>query len=155
MVMSDLVVPDAVLPSLRAPSKKAALLEMSERAGLVSGLDGRAIFDAVLQRERLGSTGVGNGIAIPHGKLARCERIFGVFARLDKPIDFEAMDGEPVDLVFLLIASETAGADHLKALARVARFLRDPKMAAQLRVPRDADALHAVLRQSGQTSHAA
>ncbi len=155
MALTDLITHDAVLPALRAPSKKAVLQEMSERAGLVSGLSGREIFDAVLQRERLGSTGVGNGIAIPHGKLSRCERIFGVFARLEKPIDFEAMDGEPVDLVFLLIASETAGADHLKALARVARFLRDPKTAAQLRMTRSAEALYAVLMQSGQTSHAA
>ena len=93
--------------------------------------------------------------SIPHGKLAHCDRIFGVFARLEKPIDFEAMDGEPVDLVFLLIASETAGADHLKALAKVARFLRDPKMTAQLRTARDAEALHAVMMLAGQTSPAA
>ena len=155
MALSDLIASDAVLPQLRATGKKAVLAEMSERAGLVSGLSGRKIFDAVLQRERLGSTGVGNGIAIPHGKLVRCERILGVFARLERPIDFEAMDGEPVDLVLLLIASETAGADHLKALARVARFLRDPKVAAQLRATRDVDVLHAVLARSGQTSHAA
>ena len=155
MTLIDLIVPDAVLPSLRATGKKALLQEMSERAGLVSGLGGREIFDAVLQRERLGSTGVGNGVAIPHGKLVRCNRIFGVFARLEKPLDFEAVDGEPVDLVFLLIASETAGADHLKALARVARLLRDPKIAAQLRATRDAAVLHAVLTQAGHASHAA
>ena len=155
MALIDLIAGDAVLPSLRASNKKAVLQDMSERAALVSGLDARGIFDAVLQRERLGSTGVGHGVAIPHGKLARCERIFGVFARLERPIDFEAMDGEPVDLVFLLIASEMAGADHLKALARVARFLRDPKLTARLRTTRDADTLHAVLMQSGQTSHAA
>ncbi|MDX7951417.1 PTS sugar transporter subunit IIA [Lichenihabitans sp. Uapishka_5] len=155
MILIDLIVPEAVLPSLRVTGKKALLQEMSERAGVVSGLAGREIFDAVLQRERLGSTGVGNGVAIPHGKLSRCERIFGVFARLEKPIEFEAMDGEPVDLVFLLIASEIAGADHLKALARVARFLRDPKTAARLRMTRGADALHAILMQAGQASHAA
>ena len=90
---------------------------MSERAALVSGLPAREIFNAILQRERLGSTGVGDGVAIPHGKLAKCERLFGVFARLERPIDFEALDGLPVDLIFLLIAPESAGADHLKALA--------------------------------------
>ncbi|MCW6507905.1 PTS sugar transporter subunit IIA [Lichenifustis flavocetrariae] len=155
MPLIDLIPGDAILPSLRAASKKTVLQEMSERAAAVSGLSDREVFDAVLQRERLGSTGVGNGVAIPHGKLARCERIFGVFARLEKPIDFEAMDGAPVDLVFLLIASEMAGADHLKALARVARFLRDPKLTMQLRMTRDAKALHAVLMQSDHTSHAA
>jgi nitrogen PTS system EIIA component len=155
MALIDLIAPEAVIASLRAANKKAVLQEMGERAGLVSGLSGREIFDAVLQRERLGSTGVGNGVAIPHGKLAQCGRIFGVFARLERPIDFEAMDGEPVDLVFLLIASETAGADHLKALAKVARFLRDPKMTAQLRMARDAEALHAVMMLAGQTSPAA
>jgi len=98
-----------------------------------------------MQRERLGSTGIGNGIAIPHGKLARLERLFGVFARLERPIDFEALDGQPVDLVFLLLAPEGAGADHLKALARIARLLRDSEVAQKLRESRDADALYAVI----------
>ena len=80
-----------------------------------------------MQREKLGSTGVGNGIAIPHGKLPKLDKLFGLFARLDRPIDFEALDGQPVDLIFLLLAPEGAGADHLKALARVARLLRDPE----------------------------
>jgi nitrogen PTS system EIIA component len=155
MPLSDLIAPEAVIPGLRAANKKAVLIEMSERAALTSGLPARDIFDAVLQRERLGSTGIGNGVAIPHGKFAGCERIFGVFARLDKPIDFEAMDGAPVDLVFLLIASEMAGADHLKALARVARFLRDPKVVVQLRATRDIETLSSILLQMGATSHAA
>ena len=98
---------------------------MSERAALVSGLPARQIFDLISQRERLGSTGVGDGIAIPHGKLARCGRIFGIFARLERPIDFEAPDGLPVDLVLILVAPESAGVDHLKALAMIARVLRD------------------------------
>ena len=86
-----------------------------------------------MQREKLGSTGVGNGIAIPHGKLPKLDKLFGLFARLDRPVDFEALDGQPVDLVFLLLAPEGAGADHLKALARVARLLRDPEVARKLR----------------------
>ena len=99
----------------------------------------------MLQREKLGSTGIGHGIAIPHGKLPKLERLFGLFARLDRPIDFESLDGQPVDLIFLLLAPEGAGADHLKALARVARLLRDPDTANKLRDSRDADALYAVL----------
>ena len=99
---------------------------MSDRAAEVSGLSAREIFDSLLQRERLGPTGVGDGIAIPHGKLAKCGRIFGIFARLERAIDFEALDGLPVDLIFLLIAPESPGADHFKALATIARVLRDP-----------------------------
>ncbi|HEX4767922.1 MAG TPA: PTS IIA-like nitrogen regulatory protein PtsN [Lichenihabitans sp.] len=154
MPLSDLITEGAILPALRVNTKKAALHEISERAGTVSGLQAREIFDAVLQRERLGSTGVGNGIAIPHGKLTSCSRIFGVFARLEKPIEFEALDGAPVDLLFLLVAPETAGADHLKALARIARILRDPRIVSRLRATRDAPALFGVLTQL-QTSNAA
>jgi PTS system nitrogen regulatory IIA component len=98
-----------------------------------------------MQREKLGSTGVGNGVAIPHGKLPKLGRLFGLFARLERGIDFEALDGQPVDLIFLLLAPEAAGADHLKALARVARLLRDPEVARKLRESTDADALYAVL----------
>ena len=145
MSLSELIKPDAVLPALRVNGKKQALQEMSERAEAVSGLPARQIFDALLQRERLGSTGVGDGVAIPHGKLAKCEQIFGVFARLERPIDFEAPDGLPVDLIFMLIAPETAGADHLKALAAIARLLRNAASAAQLRATRDPAALYALL----------
>lgn len=154
MSLSDLLTAEAVLPSLRAPTKKALLQELCARAGLVSGLPEREVLDAVLQRERLGSTGVGRGIAIPHGKLGRCEKLFGVFARLDRPIDFDALDGEPVDLAFLLIAPETAGADHLKALASVARLLRDPARTARLRFARDADTILSILIET-PASHAA
>jgi PTS system nitrogen regulatory IIA component len=99
----------------------------------------------LLQRERLGTTGVGNGVAIPHGKLPKLTNLFGVFARLDRPVDFESMDNEPVDLVLLLLAPETAGADHLKALARVARLFKDADVVRKLRNSRDAEALYAVL----------
>ena len=115
------------------------------RAAELTGQNERGIFEILLQREKLGSTGVGNGIAIPHGKLPKLDKLFGLFARLDRPIDFEALDGQPVDLVFLLLAPEGAGADHLKALARVARMLRDADVAAKLRDSRDMDALYAVL----------
>ena len=154
MPLNDLISADAILPASRVSTKKAALQEISEKASLVSGIQAREIFDAVLQRERLGSTGIGNGIAIPHGKLTSCGRIFGVFARLDRPIEFEALDGAPVDLIFLLVAPEGAGADHLKALARIARVLREPRILAKLRATRDASALFSVLTQF-ETSNAA
>jgi PTS system nitrogen regulatory IIA component len=154
MPLNDLLAPEAVIPALRVNGKKQALQELSERAAKVSGLSGREIFDAILQRERLGSTGVGDGIAIPHGKLAKCARIFGVFARLERPIDFEALDGLPVDLIFLLVAPETAGADHLKALAMIARVLRNSALAGQLRATRDASGLYSVLTQAPHSNAA-
>ena len=128
-MLSDLLAPTAVLPALKVNGKKQAIQELAEKAAQLTGLPEREIFDTLLQRERLGSTGVGNGIAIPHGKLPKVDKLFGLFARLERPIDFDALDGEPVDLIFLLLAPESAGADHLKALARVARVLPDPATA--------------------------
>jgi nitrogen PTS system EIIA component len=148
MALTDLVVPQAVVPALRVNSKKQALQELATRAAAMCGRSDREVLEVLMQRERLGSTGIGSGIAIPHGKLAKLERLFGVFARLERPIDFEALDGQPVDLLFLLLAPEAAGADHLKALARVARLLRDPEIARKLRESRDAEALYAVLTAS-------
>jgi PTS system nitrogen regulatory IIA component len=133
------------MPALKVNSKKQALQELAARAAALCGRSEREVLDVLAQRERLGSTGIGNGIAIPHGKLPKLERLFGVFARLDRPVDFEALDGQPVDLLFLLLAPEAAGADHLKALARVARLLRDPEVARKLRESRDAEAIYAVL----------
>ena len=154
MPLTDLLTVDSVMPNLKAANKKQVLQELSERAAAVSGLPEREIFDALLQRERLGSTGVGAGVAIPHGKLTRANRIFGVFARLEKPIDFESLDGQPVDLVFMLVAPESSGADHLKALARIARILRDPTQVSTLRAARDAAGIYAVLTQQS-APHAA
>ena len=145
MPLTDLVAPNAIIPALKVNSKKQALQELAARAAALTGQNERAIFEILMQREKLGSTGVGNGIAIPHGKLPKLTRLFGLFARLDRPVDFEALDGQPVDLIFLLLAPEGAGADHLKALARVARLLRDPAIARKLRDSHDAEALYAVL----------
>ena len=152
MALTDLVVPQAVVPSLRVNNKKQALQELAARAATICGRSEREVQEVLMQRERLGSTGIGSGIAIPHGKLARLERLFGVFARLERPIDFEALDGQPVDLVFLLLAPEAAGADHLKALARIARLLRDTTIAQKLRESRDAEALYAVLTSASGES---
>ena len=148
MPLNDLVEANAILPALRVTTKKQALQEISDRAAEISGMSARDIFDALLQRERLGSTGVGGGIAIPHGKMPKTDRIFGVFARLERPIDFDALDGDPVDLIFLLIAPEGAGADHLKALSRIARALRDPGLTSRLRATRDASGLYLLLTQT-------
>jgi PTS system nitrogen regulatory IIA component len=145
MPLADLLLPNAIIPALKVNGKKPALQELAARAAELTGQNDRVIFDILMQREKLGSTGVGNGIAIPHGKLAKLGKLFGLFARLDRAIDFEALDGQPVDLVFLLLAPEQAGADHLKALARVARLLRDPDVARKLRDSRDAEAMFAVL----------
>ena len=145
MPLTELVGPNAIVPALKVTSKKQAIQELAARAARLTGQNERGIFETLLQREKLGSTGVGSGIAIPHGKLAKLDKLFGLFARLDRPIDFDALDGQPVDLIFLLLAPETAGADHLKALARVARLLRDSDVARKLRQSRDAEAIYAVL----------
>lgn len=154
MDLNDLIEVPAILPALKANSKKQVLQLVAEKAASLTGIPEREIFDTILQRERLGSTGVGNGIAIPHGKLPGVKRIIGVFARLEAPVDFEALDDQPVDLVFLLLAPEGAGADHLKALSRIARVLRDADTVAKVRGTRDAAAIHALLSDT-QGSQAA
>src|SRR5258708_6012444 len=145
MTITDLVAPEAIVPALKVSSRKQALQDLAARAAVLTGQNERAIFEVLLQREKLGTTAVGYGVAIPHGKLAKLDRLFGLFARLDRAIDFEALDGQPVDLVFVLLAPEAAGADHLKALARVARLLRDPDTANKLRDAHASEAIYAVL----------
>jgi len=154
MALADLLQQDAIIPALRVNSKKQLLQELAARAAKLTGISEREIFDIILQRERLGSTGVGHGIAIPHGKLNKIDTITGVFARLEVPIDFEALDDQPVDLVFLLLAPEGAGADHLKALSRIARVLRDHDLVAKLRATDSASAIFAFLNEE-QASNAA
>ncbi len=154
MQLSDLVSTDGVIASLKASSKKQALQELSERAAALTEVSSREIFETLLQRERLGSTGVGQGIAIPHGKISSLDRLYGVFARLDTPIEFDSMDDQPVDLIFLLLAPEHAGADHLKALARVSRLLRDPSVVDKLRASSESSVLYSILTEPA-ASHAA
>ncbi|EFO33019.1 nitrogen regulatory protein [Roseibium sp. TrichSKD4] len=155
MDLSDLLSKEAVVCGLKAKSKKQVIQELAGKASAATGLSEREIFDTLLQRERLGSTGVGQGIAIPHGKLTRLDKLIGFFAKLDRPIDFDALDDEPVDLVFLLLAPEGAGADHLKALARIARQLRDSSVAENLRNAGDEDAIYDLLVQPLTSSNAA
>jgi len=155
MHLGDLISPEAVIPSLKVKTKKQLLQELSARTGRLTGLSERDIFDGLWQRERLGSTGLGHGVAIPHAKLPGIKRIVGVFARLTEPVDFDAMDGDKVDIVFLLLAPEGAGADHLKALACISRLLRDGQAVEKLRASRDESALYAVLTEQATSSHAA
>ena len=148
MPSTDLISKDAIVPALKAKDKKQALMQLADVAGKLTGVAPREIFEKLFQRERLGSTGVGRGIAIPHLRMSGLDEITCVFARLDQPIAFDSMDGEPVDLIFVLLTPEHAGADHLKALARISRLMRDVATAQKLRATRDRAALHVVLTQS-------
>jgi PTS system nitrogen regulatory IIA component len=120
---------------------------MAHKATVLTGLPERRIFETLTEREKLGSTGMGQGIAIPHGRVAGVQKMTGLFAQLDHPVDFDAMDDQPVDLVFLLLAPEGAGADHLKALARVSRLLRNQAVCEKLRAAPQAATLYALLTE--------
>jgi len=150
MEITDLITPESVVPNLKVTSKKHALQEISKRMAESYDLTEREIFEILLEREKLGSTGVGNGIAIPHGKLKNLDCLCGYFARLERPVEFDAVDERPVDLIFLLLAPEEAGADHLKALARVSRLMRDKAVCKKLRGSNTSEALYALL--TDQTS---
>lgn len=154
MDLSDLITRDGIVPNLAATTKKQALRDMAERAAELTGLPVRNIFDTLLQRERLCSTGLGHGIAIPHVKFAALKSPVGLLARLARPIEFEALDGEPVDLIFMLLSPEHAGGDHLKALARISRLVRQPGMLDGLRSAKDANSLYAIVSDPA-ASHAA
>jgi len=145
MEIADLITPRSVIAQLRATTKKQVLQELAKRAGAITGIHERTIYDVLLERERLGSTGIGMGIGIPHGRLPGLNKLSGIFARLDRPVPFEAIDDQPVDLIFLLLAPESAGADHLKALAQVSRLLRERAICEKLRGTDNADALYALL----------
>ena len=147
MPFIDILVPEAVMPSLKASSKKQALQEISSFAADLLSVTDNSVYDLVMQRERVGTTGVGHGVAIPHGKMAKLDEIRGFFARLERPLDFESADEKPVDLIFLLLAPEEAGADHLKALARVARALHDPELLTKIRACHNSDCIYTLLAE--------
>jgi PTS system nitrogen regulatory IIA component len=155
MNISDLLAPEAVVAALKAQNKKQLLQELASRAAAQAGLPEKRIFETLIERERLGTTGVGAGIAIPHGRMAGVNKITGIFARLEGAIDYEAVDSQPVDLVFMLLAPENAGADHLKALARVSRLLRNQGTCEKLRAAGTAEAIYAILTDRGSSSQAA
>lgn len=147
MELSEIIPREGVLFALRSASKRHALTELAGLAEGFAGVPQRRILDAILEREKLGSTGIGNGVAIPHARLGEVERPWGFFARLDRPLEFEAVDELPVDLVFLLLTPAIAGAEHLKVLARISRLLRQPTTGEKLRSARDAAAVYAILTE--------
>lgn len=147
MELADLIARTAILPTVKAGSKKQILQEIGARARDAYGLGARQVVEGLLAREKLGSTAMGGGVAIPHARLPGLKSIVGLFARLDKPADFEAVDGQGVDLVFVLLAPEESGADHLRALARVSRLLRDTDLRKKLRETAEAGALYALITE--------
>lgn len=147
MLSDTLFTPDAVIPALRVTSKKQLFQEIAAQAAQAYGVEARTVFDALLEREKLGSTGMDRGVAIPHARLAGADRIMCIFVRLETPVDFDSADGAGVDLVFALLAPEEAGTEHLRALAKVSRLLRDEATCAKLRHSTDAVALHALITE--------
>jgi len=145
IMMQELLSPEAVLARLDATTKKQLLQDLAAFAAPLAGLEAHGIFDVLWEREKLGTTGVGAGIAIPHGKLAGIDQVQGFFARLSQPIGFESIDDKPVDLVFLLLAPADAGADHLHALATVSRLLRDQRLCEAIRNAKDEVAIYRLL----------
>ena len=154
MQLSTIVKPGAVRTYLQVSSKKRLFQDIADLAHQIYGLDAARTLDALQERESLGPTGVGNGVALPHARLHTLDHVAGVFVKLDTPLDFDAVDRQPVDLVFALFAPQGSGVDHLKALALVSRTLRDPDLRAKLRANSDPAALHAILT-SGQGAQAA
>jgi nitrogen PTS system EIIA component len=152
MNISDLLQPAAIAASLKVHGKKQLLQELAARSASLVRLPERKIFETLTERERLGTTGVGQGIAIPHGRLGDLKQITGFFVQLESTIDYDAVDGQPVDLVFMLLAPEGAGADHLKALARVSRLLRNQQVTEKLRAAKSAEALYAILTDTTGSS---
>lgn len=154
MEIYNFLAPSSVFANVKAKSKKQVLQFLSDEASKITQIDAREIFDSLIERERLGSTGVGKGIAIPHSKFKNLDEIFGIFMTLDAEVDFDSIDDKPVDMVFLLMVPENAGADHLTALARISRFMRDAKNIAGIRGADNVDGLYAVLTQNKNASAA-
>jgi len=144
---ADLITSDCVIANLRAGNKRQVLQELARKAASLTGHDEESIYEVLNERERLGTTGIGHGIAIPHGKLSGLNRVYGVFAKLERPVDFDAIDDQPVDLIFLLLAPANCGSDHLKALATVSRMLRDRLLCEKVRGSTSCDAIYALMNQ--------
>jgi PTS system nitrogen regulatory IIA component len=147
MQIGDILDRGAIAARASAPNKRQALTAVAEIAARNFGLDAAAILEALSEREAAGSTGVGYGVAVPHARLAGLDRMRGVFVRLDVPVEFESVDEQPVDLIFALFAPPNASSEHLRALARVSRMLRQGDLREHLRQARTPDAIHALLVQ--------
>jgi PTS system nitrogen regulatory IIA component len=155
MEIAEILAPQGVFPRIKAANKKKLLIDLAQRASAIVGVKEDKIFETLWEREKLSTTGVGHGVAIPHGRLPKIEKITALFARLEEAIDFDAVDDAPVDLVFLLLTPEDAGADHLKALARISRLMRNAAMCEKLRAAPDKAALYALLTEPTATFQAA
>lgn len=147
MEIGDILSPQAVIQRLRATNKKKLITELATYAAQIANLDSSKVFEVLWEREKLNSTGVGHGVAIPHARVTKLDRIVGVFAHLEGSVDFESIDEAPVDLVFALLTPEDAGADHLKALARISRLMRNSAMCEKLRAANDRAQLYALLTE--------
>ena len=147
MKISDILDARAVLPQLSATNKKQTLQSIAQHFAMLVAIDQRIIFETLLTREKLGSTGLGQGFAIPHGRISGLKQVTGLFAKLAQPIDYDAVDGKPVDLVFALLSPDHAGADHLTALAKISRVMRSPAAVSKLRATNTAEGLYAVLTE--------
>ena len=147
MEIADILAPQAVVQRLKAGNKKKLLAELAANAASVAHADESKVFEMLWEREKLNSTGVGHGVAIPHARLPKLDRIVGLFARLESAVDFESIDEQPVDLVFVLLTPADAGADHLKALARVSRLMRNAAVCEKLRAANDRAQLYALLTE--------
>ena len=145
MDLADLIELDRVVFAARASNKQQLLQDLASRAAVLLNLDAQTIFTALHAREELGSTGLGNGLALPHARIQGLDRLFGMFTRLNRPLHFDSVDGNPVDLVFLLLIPPAAGSEHLAALACISRYLRDKVFAARLRKAPSAAALCTLL----------
>lgn len=155
MKIDDILDARAVVPEFKATVKKQLLQDLAQHlAGLVA-VDKRIIFETLFTREKLGSTGLGQGIAIPHGRITGLTKVTGLFVKLSTPIDYDAVDGKPVDLVFALLSPDHAGADHLTALAKISRIMRSPPAVSKLRATNTAEGLFAVLTEPVVTTTAA
>jgi PTS system nitrogen regulatory IIA component len=153
--IADIIAPEGIILDLKGcNSKRQVLKELAELAAAMLKLDQQHLLDALMERERLGTTGIGHGIAIPHARLGEVARLAGIFARLEHPVDFESLDDLPSDLIFLLLAPDSADADSLKALARISRVLRDPGLRQRLRQEKERDAVYRMLTQKPEC-HAA
>ena len=154
MKFSDLLSSKAVKVLSSASSKKRLMHDIADVAEAAYGIPAQRAVEALMERESLGPTGVGHGVALPHARLDSVDRVVGIFILLEKPIDFDAVDRQPVDVIFALFAPESSGAEHLKALALVSRTLRDTAFCAKLRANHDAATLHTIITEAARTQAA-
>ena len=148
MKLSEIMSEKSILMGLKSNSKRQRLQDFAVKAAEITGLNERTIFDTIMERENLGSTGFGEGTALPHGRFEGLNRVYGLFARLNSPVDFEAIDGKPVDLIFMLLSPEGNGADHLTALAQASRFLKDESTRNKLRQISSSQEIYALLNNN-------